>query len=140
MERAANNPKRRIAPQGAYDTAALSRKVRYIGSAHHKKYPADYDFDPPVAPRPNKSVCDSKRIIKRQEAFKLLLAGVSRGVMSTFSVKGLPKYILAVDENGDVYEAKLDAQGYHGYRLRSHDDRAMRRIVTKAWKFRCGEE
>jgi hypothetical protein len=111
MGRAANNPKRRIAPLGSYDTATLSRKARYIGSGHHKKYPADYAFVPPTAPRANKSLCDAKRIVNRQEAFRLLVAGLARGMLSTFSVRGLPKYIWAVDENGDVYEAKLDAQG-----------------------------
>ena len=125
---------------GAYDIAALSRKVRYIGSGHHKKYPADYCFVPPTAPRPNKSLCDAKRIIKWQEAFDLLLAGIARGMMSTFRVRELPKYVWAVDENGDVYEAKLGTGGYHGYRLRRKDERAMRSLVIKSWKARCRAE
>ena len=36
-------------------------------------------------------------------------------------------YIWAVDDMGEVYEAKLDGtQGYHGYRL-SADERTMRK-------------
>ena len=58
-------------------------------------------------------------------------------MVSSFSVKGLPKYIWAVDDMGEVYEAKLDGtQGYHGYRL-SADERTMQKIVVKEWKSRC---
>ena len=139
MARTANNPQRRIAPPGTTDIAVLSRKVRYIGSAHHKKNPADYGFNPPTAPRGNKSLCDGKRIVKWREAFKLLRGGIARGMMSTYCVKGFPKYIWAVDEGGDVYEAKLDGtQGYHGYRL-GIDERAMRKLVIKEWRSRCPE-
>ena len=57
-------------------------------------------------------------------------------MVSSFRINELPKYIWAVDEDGEVYEAKLDSQGYHGYRL-GEDDRAMRRLVLKEWKSRC---
>lgn len=136
MARNSNNPKRKIAPLGSCDIERVLRKARYAGSAHHKTRPADYRFDPPTAPRPHKSVCDDIRIIKCREARQLLRSGVARGMVSRYRVEGLPKYIWAVDEAGEVYEAKLDAnRGYHGYRLRDND-RAMRKLVMKEWRRR----
>ena len=136
VARHSNNPKRRIAPPGSCDLERLRRKARYVGSAHHKTRPADYCFDPPTAPRPHKSVCDDIRIIKCREARRLLRSGIARGMVSRYRVDGLPKYIWAVDEAGEVYEAKLDAnRAYHGYRLRNNDQ-AMRRLVTKEWRRR----
>ena len=88
----------------------LLRRARYVGSAHHKTRPADYCFDPPTAPRPHKSVCDEIRIIKRREASELLRSGIARGMVSRYWIEGLPKYIWAVDDAGEVYEAKLDAK------------------------------
>ena len=129
------NPKRRIAPQGSYDRAIL-RNLYYIGSNLHKKHPADYDFTPPVAPRASKSVCDDKRIVKRAEATRLFRSGIARRMMSSYSIDEFPKYIWAVDRYGEVYEAKLGSEGYHGYRL-GKDERAMCRRVLKEWKARC---
>lgn len=110
--------------------------MRYIGTGHHKKYPADYCFSPPVAPRPSKSVYDDMRIVKRREAARLFRSGIARGMLSSFAIDRFPKYVWAVDEHGEVYEAKLDSQGYHGYRL-GKGERAMRRLVLKEWKARC---
>ena len=136
--RNANNPKRRIAPQGSFDPDHLVRRPRYLGSPHHKKYPADYGFNPPTAPRPHKSLCDGKRIVTLGEAEVLFRNGMKYGMVSRHEVNGFPKYVWTVDENGDVYEAKLghDGRSYHGYRLGA-DDRAMRRQVIKEWKARC---
>lgn len=137
MARNAHNPKRRIAPLGSYDIDRLFSVARYVGSAHHKTRPADYGFNPPTAPRPHKSVGDDLRIVKRREASELLRSGIAWGMVSRYSVNGLPKYIWAVDDTGEVYEAKLDGnQEYHGYRLRA-DDGAMRRLVMKEWRLRC---
>ena len=135
-----NNPKRRIATIGfftARELGELASTVRYQGSPHHKLHPADYDFEPPVAPRPSKSVCDDKRVIQRDEAQRLLLAGIRLGMVSSHFVEDRPKYVWAVDDFGEVYEAKLghDQLRYHGYRL-AEDDEAMREWAIAEWSKR----
>ena len=132
-----NNPKRRIAKPGFYTVAELEELaagVRYVGSAHHKLHPSDYGFDPPVAPRASKSVCDDKRPLQHREALALLQAGIRLGMVNRRLEGEWPKYIWAVDDTGEVYEAKLGHDGtrYHGYRLREDDD-AMRRWVLNEW-------
>ncbi len=108
-----------------------------MAEAHHKMHPADYDFHPPTAPRPSKSVCDGKRPIQRDEAQALLQTGLRLGVVSSHKRREWPKYVWAVDDSGDVYEAKLgdDQRRYHGYRL-AEDDEAMRRWVLDEWSKR----
>jgi len=57
--RQGNDPRRRIAPPERLDAEArkaLSAKLTYVGSAHHKTKPGDYSFQPPVNPRPLKSI------------------------------------------------------------------------------------
>ena len=58
-------------------------------------------------------------------------------MVSTHRVGGLPKYAWAMDEHGEVYEAKLggDMRSYHGYRL-AEDERAMREWVIEEWNKR----
>ena len=114
----------------------------YVGSAHHKRAPADYGFHPPTNPRPNKSLCDSRRdggrIVKRDEAKHLFREGVKRGMIGRLGGDGFPKYVWAVDDfEGRVYEAKLGqgSRNYHGYELGANDD-AMRRRVVEKWKTR----
>ena len=134
-----NNPKRLIAKRDHYTPEGLEgfAAVPYCGMGHHKTKPADYGFDPPVAPRPSKSVCDDKRVVNLDEAVRLFRSGVGRGMVSTHRVGGLPKYAWAMDEHGDVYEAKLggDMRSYHGYRL-AEDERAMREWVKEEWNKR----
>ena len=124
-----NNPKRRIARHGYYTEQELAgfAAARYRGTGLHKTMPADYGFDPPVAPRPSKSVCDDKRTVMKAEAVQLFQDGIRRGMVSIHKVGNLPKYAWALDNQGEVYEAKLgdDMRSYHGYRLRE-DERAMR--------------
>ena len=134
-----NNPKRRIANRDHYTAEDLEgfATAQYSGAGHHKTKPADYGFDPPVAPRPSKSVCDDKRVVNLDEAVRLFRSGVGRGMVSTHRVGGLPKYAWAMDEHGEVYEAKLggDMRSYHGYRL-AEDERAMREWVVEEWNKR----
>jgi hypothetical protein len=136
--RQGNNPKRRIAPSDRLDLAArksLADRLAYIGSSHHKRRPADYGLHPPVNPRPWKSVCDGRRIIPKDEAVQLFRAGIMNGMFSNLSDDGTPKYVWAVDADGEVYEAKVDRSGYHGYRLEEEDD--FREFALKEWKQRC---
>ena len=59
-------------------------------------------------------------------------------MVSAFREGGYPKYVWAVDEKGEAYEAKWgdDGQSYHGYRL-GDDDRMMRDYVIDEWEKRC---
>lgn len=96
-KRFGNNPKRRISPQHSISQQELQRfadEVRYLGSAHHKRVPADYGFHGPPSPRPHKSLCDSKRVIRRDEAKTLLLCGLKLGNGEHVSHEWLPQICL----------------------------------------------
>ncbi len=85
--RGSNNPKRRFAAPNRLNQAGrndLAARVIYVGSPHHKKHPADYEFHPPVSPPPFKSVCDGKRVISKAEAAELLRQGVLNGMFQRF--------------------------------------------------------
>jgi hypothetical protein len=136
--RQGNNPKRRIAPPDQLELAAreaLAARLVYVGSSHHKRWPADYSFHPPVNPRPWESVCDGHRIILKEEAAQLFRDGVIRGMFSNLSDDGVPKFVWAVDSEDEAYEAKIDRSGYHGYRLEEEDD--FRALVLEEWEKRC---
>ena len=146
MKHEGNDPKRRIAKPDHFARSKLAYftdAAHYEGRAYHKTKPADYGFHPPVSPRPKKSVCDDIRIIKKAEAEQLLISGFARGTVST-SCQGnlnLPKFVWAVDDDGEAYEAKLDGDGpnYHGYRINKCRDAGSRKMckqVLKAWKRR----
>ena len=142
-KRQGNNPKRRLAPRDELDTAdlrRLSREARYVGSAHHKSRPGDYRFTPPTSPRPNKSLCDGRRIVRIREAGTLFRQGLSRGMVSRYEEGGFPKYVWAVDRNGEVYEAKAgdDGRSYHGYALNADGERDLCRWVITEWNARAG--
>lgn len=128
---------RRPAEHGFYTRAELDRfedTAGYDGRSYHKSKPADYGLQPPASPRPTKSLCDDRRTIYLAEARGLLKRAINLGMVSTVSNKnGLPKYAWAVDEDGEVYEAKLgeDGRHYHGYRL-SRDDKT-RKWMLKEW-------
>lgn len=135
MAREGNNPKRRIAPAGHLAVERrqqLAEEVVYVGSGHHKRFPADYGFNPPTSPRPSKSLCDGLRIILKAEAQALLKAGVENGMVSAHEFSGFPKFIWSVDAKNEVYEAKTDQNNpgiYHGYRLEEED--LMRDLVKR---------
>ena len=135
--RRGNGRKRRIARMGEVDPGVLDRlasDARYVGSAHHKREPMDYGFDPPVNPRENKSVCGP---VRRAEAEALFREGVRRRMVSAFCKGELPKYVWAVDSDGRAYEAVLGSgRDYHGYVL-SRDDPDQRDEVIEEWHKRC---
>ncbi len=135
-------PKRRIESIQCIskdDIAWLRKHVRYTGSAHHKKRPADFGFNPPTSPRPTKSLCDGSGSISKDRAQTLFRKAIDRAMISTYRIEDCPKYIWAVDEDGDnrVYEAKLskNSKCYHGYEL-GNDEGAMRTLVIDAWNAR----
>jgi hypothetical protein len=118
----------------------LITRLRYTGSALHKRRPGDYGFQPPFNPRAVKDLCDApgNRPILSAEAQELFAAGIRKGMFSQLHANGVPKYVWAVDQNGDVYEAKTAADretDYHGYRL-GDDEAVMRRYVLDEWKRR----
>lgn len=135
-KRQGNDPKRLIARKGTIAPGILERlagEMRYVGSAHHKRQPADYGFHPPVNPRRNKSMCGA---IEKAQAQALFREGIGRGMVSGFRKNGLPKYVWAVDSNGRAYEAVLGNGGdYHGYMLGREDP--GRRGVIEEWRERC---
>ena len=142
-KRQGNNPKRRLIPRDALDSeylVRLAREARYVGSAHHKSKPADYGFTPPASPRAHKSLCDGKRIVRKEEAETLFFQALSRGMVSRYANNGFPKYVWAVDQDGEVYEAKVggDGQSYHGYALGADGERDLCRLVITEWEARAG--
>jgi hypothetical protein len=138
QKRQSNRPDRRIAPVDSVsqaDLQSIEAAARYGGTPYHKCQPGDYGFHPPSDPRPSKGLCDDLRPILKDEAARLLSAGIRKGMVSRPKPGQLPKYIWAVDEQGEPYEAKTDpGQGapYHGYRL-SDKDPQMRAEVLKEW-------
>lgn len=140
MSRPGNNPKRRIAATDKV-TGSVKRKivqsVRYMGSGHHKRNPADYGL-PRTNPRPTKSLCDQTRVILLGEARALVETGIELGLFSDIREDGFPKFIWSVSDAGEVFEAKTDANGtgdYHGYPLEAED--AMHGYIKSIWKEKC---
>jgi hypothetical protein len=141
-KREGNRPDRRIAPEGFLDDAAihdLLSRITYVGSGNHKLRPGDYGFAPSRSPRPSKSPCDQLRPILLNEACLLFKRGIECGMVSPFDEGGVPKYVWALDNDGEVYEAKTHPGheiAYHGYRI-GEDENAMRKYITSEWRKRC---
>ena len=120
------NPKRAI--RSAADPAWLARitiQVVYTGSPYHKLNPGDFNFIPPVQPRPDASLCDQSGIFTRAEALELLREGVRRGLVSVQQREDFPQNIWAVTPEGYSLEAQLENQvqgSYHGYPLEPEDE------------------
>ena len=122
----------------AVELEELAKRLIYAGSGNHKLHPGNYGFIPSINPRPSKSVCDDLRPVMLEEASRLLAAGIAAEMISAFDREGSPKYIWALDGDGEVYEAKTRPPDtiYHGYRL-GDDAEAMRRYIRDEWKKRC---
>ncbi len=129
---------KKITPHGAMscEVRAELESARYVGNPQHKRWPADYGLNPPADPRPNKSLCDGLRPIKKREAIELFRSGIGLDMVSVdLDHRGLPKRVWAVDEYGEAYEAMSSADGkYHGYRL--YRDQDMRDLVIAEWNRR----
>ena len=142
-KREGNRPDRRVVDAAQISVEIreeLARRLRYVGSAYHKLGPGDYGFKPfSHNPRPSKSPCDQLRAVLFAEASELFRRGIEFGVMSSFANGGVPKYVWAVDDHNEVYEAKTRPEretDYHGYRL-GDDERDMRGYILKIWRQRC---
>lgn len=140
--RTGNRPAKPIAEPDAltgHQRLALLARVSYEGTGLHKLRPGDYGFVPSHNPRPTKSVCDDLRPILKKQARSLFREGIILGMTSPHSPDSVPKYVWAVDEHGEAYEAKTKPGHetvYHGYRL-GDDEREMRRTVLKEWRRHC---
>jgi len=139
--RQGNRPDRRFAPAGSIPVEVLetlARQLRYEGIAIHKLHPGDYGLVPPVNPRPSKSPCDALRPVLRAEAAALFHRGLLAGMVSPFDAASTPKYVWAVDADGEVYEAKTKPPDtiYHGYRV-GEDEREMQSYIRREWRRRC---
>lgn len=140
--RQGNRPDRRWVQAGTYTKQELEdlvARVSYTGSSLHKLTPGNYGFVPPTNPRPTKSPCDDRRSVLKEEASALMVAGVRAGMVSAFAGEGVPKYIWAVDDDGEVYEAKTSPgqeTAYHGYRL-GDDEKHLKKMILQEWKQRC---
>ncbi len=130
------NNKRRFAshPPDADALGRLAAELRYGGNPTHKRNPGDFGLTPPSQPRDDKSLCDSVRIFRRDDAQRLLQAGVERGMISEWDGTGYPKNIWSMTDDGVPLEAQLENPGngsYHGYPLEENDD--FREAVIAKW-------
>jgi hypothetical protein len=114
----------------------LAARAVYVGSGHHKRYPADYGFDR-VNPVPTKSICDLVAPVLLPQAKGWLRDGIMKGMISVPVAGDYPKYIWCVADDGRVFEAKTDPHTpgrYHGYPLEGEDD--MKDYVSQIWATR----
>jgi hypothetical protein len=123
--RASYNPKRRISDQKtAEELKDLASKVRYGGNPEHKRNPGDFGLTPPAMPRPDKTLCDTAGIFKRNEATRLLK-------------NGFPQNIWTISKEGHSLEAQLENQDqgiYHGYPMPENDPFCQ--VVLEMWRNR----
>jgi hypothetical protein len=76
------------------------------------------------------------------EAAALFRKGLETGMFSRFENGGVPKDVWAVDEAGEVYEAKTRPErevAYHGYRV-GDDEKPIRDYVLTEWRLRCRQD
>lgn len=134
------NPKRRLlTPAQAQvrmeELSALANRARYGGNPEHKKNPGDFGLTPPSDPRQGKSLCDVAKIFKRDEAKRLLQAGLRNGLVSDRMAGGWPKNVWSVTDDGFAMEAQLenpDFGTYHGYPMPETDPLSLE--VIRRWK------
>ena len=134
------NPKRKLlspaeAKIGVAELHALDSRARYGGNPEHKKNPGDFGLVPPSDPRQGKSLCDVAKIFKRNEAEKLLRAGLCKGLVSDRKVGEWPKNVWSVTDDGFAMEAQLenpDLGTYHGYPMPETDPLSLE--VIRRWE------
>lgn len=110
-----------------------AQKLCYTGNPCHKRNPGDYGLQPPAAPRPDKTLCDSTGIYRRADAEQLLREGLKRRLISAEDRHGMPSIIWAMTDTGIPVEARLDSSNgsYHGYPLQQNDPIA--RVIEDLW-------
>src|SRR5205809_1707938 len=105
--RRSSNPKRKIRdlPVEGLDLDDLASRASYGGNPEHKRNPGDFLLIPPSSARRDKTLCDDARVFRRDEATRLVLAGLRRGLVSVQTRNGWPQNIWAVGENDVPLEA-----------------------------------
>lgn len=135
MRKRQYNPKREIGKNAdRSNLKALAKRIRYVGSAFHKRNPGDFGLIPPSQPRPDKTLCDGAKISQAKVAQNLLEKGAAMGLISEQQRGDFPQYIWAVTPDGVPLEAQLDNVGagtYHGYPMGEGDPLAER--VLQFW-------
>ena len=135
-DRASYNPKRRISDKKTVEELKdLASKVSYAGNPEHKRNPGDFGLIPPAMPRPDKTLCDTVGIFKRNEATRLLKKGVRKGLVSIKEKNGFPQNIWTISKEGHPLEAQLENQDqgiYHGYPMPENDP--FRQLVLQKWR------
>lgn len=133
------NPKRRLKPSplNPGETEALrvlAEKVGYTGNSDHKRNTGNFGLDPPLGPRPGKTLCDDSNIFQIGVARRLLKEGARRGLISHQQRNGWPQNIWSVTNRGIPLEAQLENQetgDYHGYPMSNNDP--FREAILKRW-------
>jgi len=134
------NPKRKLltpaqAQARAGELEKLANRACYGGNPEHKKNPGDFGLTPPSDPRQGKALCDVAKIFKRDEAEKLLRAGLGKGLVSDRMVGEWPKNVWSVTDDGFAIEAQLensDLGTYHGYPMPETDP--LSQEVIRRWE------
>ena len=139
--RHSSDPRRHILPHGELTKEGQDRLIKYAtyhGSPEHKRAPLDHDIVRPLLGNTHKTLCDLKRPITAREAQELFIKGIRMGMVSKKMVDGFPVRVWAVDEQGEVYEAKPGGlpHMYHGYPLGPRDG-VFPELVRKEWKRRA---
>ena len=113
----------------------MAKNVCYRGNPAHTRNPGDFGLQPPLGPRPWKTLCDEAGIFSKKIAQELLERGVRRGLVSEQSKDGFPQNIWAVSEEGVPLEAQFENWGggsYHGYPMPENDP--FRERVIEKWE------
>lgn len=136
------NRKRKLAPEGscsAEELEQLALAADYSGNPLHKISPGDFGLTPPAQARKpsseqqSRSLCDTAKVFKREDAVRYLREGLRRGMISITRVNGWPKQVWAVTDGGIAMEAQRDRDGsYHGYAMPLDDP--MEDIVKRRWR------
>jgi hypothetical protein len=134
------NPKRRLltpvqAQARATELGTLAERVEYGGNPEHKKNPGDFNLIPPSNPRQGKALCDVAKIFRREEAVRLLQAGLRSGLVSDRMAGEWPKNVWSVTADGFALEAQLEnpeSGTYHGYPMPETDPLSLE--VKRRWE------
>ena len=139
--RHSSDPRRHILSRGGLtqdEKDTLVKAARYCGNGEHKRARLDHDIVRPVHGNTHKTLCDLERPITSREARRLFTEGIQMGMVSKKMMDGFPVRVWAMDEHGEVYEAKSgsDPNLYHGYPLGPRDG-VFPDLVRKEWKRRA---
>ena len=91
-------------------------------------------------PRPSKSPCDEFVRSFARKRRSLSATGMVSGMVSRFDKGGTPKYVWAVDADGQVYEAKTKPPETSTTAIGMGKTSEMRRYILGEWGTRCPQD